>query len=69
MDAKNELFSLIYKKGTTLTNVCKSVSAKTKDEKFTQKSISSKFSKGTIRFNEVQLMVNELGYKIAFIEE
>ena len=69
MDAKNELFSIIYKKGTTLTQICKNVSAKTGDKKFTQKGISSKFSKGTIRFNEIQLMLKELGYKIEFIED
>ena len=69
MDAKNELFSIIYKKGTTLTQICKNVSAKTGDKKFTQKGKSSKFSKGTIRFNEIQLMLKELGYKIEFIED
>ena len=69
MNAKNELMSIIYKKGTTLTKICQQVSLQTNDPKFTQKGISSKFSKGTIRFNEIELMLKQLGYRIEFVED
>lgn len=69
MDVKKRVMGLIYTCGTTLTQVCKNVSAKTNNPKFTQKGISSKFSKKTVRFDEIQLILKELGYHIEFIKD
>ncbi len=68
MDVKNEIMGLIHKKGRTLTNVCKQVSIVNNNPKFTQKRISSKFYQKTVRFDEIQLILKELGYKIEFVE-
>lgn len=69
MDVKNKVMSLIYECGLTLTKVCNSVSIKTNNPKFTQKGISSKFSKKTVRFDEIQLILKELGYHIEFVKD
>lgn len=69
MDVKNKVMSIIYECGTTLTNVCNKVSAKIDNPKFTQKNISSKFSKKTVRFDEIQLIMKEIGYHIEFVKD
>lgn len=69
MDVKNKIMSLIYECGTNLTKVCNSVSAKTNNPKFTQKSISSKFYQKTTRFDDIQLILKELGYHIEFVKD
>lgn len=69
MDVKNKVMSLIYECGTNLTEVCKKVSIRTNNSRFTQKSISSKFYQKTVRFDEIQLILKELGYRIEFVKE
>lgn len=69
MDVRNKVKSLLYECGTTLTEVCKKVSVKTNNPKFTQNGISSKFSKKTVRFDEIQLILKELGYHIEFVKD
>lgn len=69
MDVKNKIMSLIYEHGTNLTEVCKKVSARTNNPKFTQKAISSKFYQKTTRFEDIQLILKELGYRIEFVED
>ena len=68
MNVKNQVMGLIHSKGRTLTEICKKISAETNNERFTQKSISSKFSQKTVRFDEIQLILAELGYRIEFVE-
>lgn len=67
MDVRNEVKSLIYKKGSSLKKVCDEISKK-QGPTFNSNNISTKFTRNTIRFEEVQLIVNELGYKIEFTE-
>lgn len=67
MNVKDEVKSLVAKKGTTLTKVCASIQEKG-TKKFALNSIINKFSRKTIKFEEVQLIVNELGCKIEFTE-
>lgn len=69
MNVRNEVMSLIHKHGRTLKEVCNKVSIKINNPKFTQKSISGKFSQGTVRFEEIQLILKELGYRIEFVED
>ena len=69
MDVKHKIMSLIYECGTTLTKVCKQISATTNNPKFTQKGISSKFYQKTVRFDEIQLILKELGYRIEFVKD
>lgn len=67
MNVRDEVKSLIAKKGTTLTKVCSKIQSKN-NKKFALNSIINKFARKTIKFEEVQLIVNELGYKIEFTE-
>lgn len=68
MDVRNEVKSLIYKKGSSLKKICDEIS-KTTGPKFNSNNISSKFTRKTIKFDEVQLILNELGYEIKFVEK
>ncbi len=68
MDVRNEVKSLIYKKGSSLKKICDEIS-KTAGPKFNSNNISSKFTRKTIKFEEVQLILNELGYEIKFVEK
>ncbi|MBQ8168465.1 hypothetical protein IJZ97_03520 [bacterium] len=68
MNVKNELKSLIARKGTTFKKVCTNISEKTGNLQFNDNNISTKFTRGTIRFHEVELILDELGYDIVFVE-
>ena len=69
MNVRNEIMGLIHKHGKTLTEICKQISKKTNNVKFTQNSISAKFSQKTVRFDEIQLILKELGYRIEFVKD
>lgn len=68
MDVRNEIKSIIYKKGSSLKKICDDIS-KIVGPKFNSNNISTKFSRKTIRFDEVQLIAEELGYEIQFVEK
>lgn len=69
MDIRCEIKYLIAKKGRSLKDVCESISKRTNNAKFTRNNISTKFSRKTIRCEELELILSEIGYHIEFVED
>ncbi|MGN0013797.1 MAG: hypothetical protein ACI37T_00080 [Candidatus Gastranaerophilaceae bacterium] len=69
MDIRCEIKYLISKKGKTLKDVCENISQNTGNLKFTSNNISTKFSRKTIRYEELELILSEIGYHIEFVED
>lgn len=69
MDIRCEIKYLISKKGKTLKDVCENISQSTGNTKFTSNNISTKFSRKTIRYEELELILSEIGYHIEFVED
>ncbi len=69
MDLRCEIKYLISKRGKTLKDVCESISKCTNNAKFTSNNISTKFSRKTIRYEELALILSEIGYHIEFVED
>lgn len=69
MDIRCEIKYLISKKGKTLKDVCENISQSTGNRKFTSNNISTKFSRKTIRYEELELILSEIGYHIEFVED
>lgn len=67
MDVRNELKSIIAKKGYTLKKVCEFISQE-KHQTILPNNITNKLRRKTIKFEEVQEILNALGYHIEFIE-
>lgn len=67
MDVRSELKSLIAKKASTLKQVCEVVEL-TKKQKFVPNNITNKLRRKTIKFEEVQEILDVLGYHIEFVE-
>lgn len=67
MDVKNEIKSLIAKRGMTLKQVCKILSEKT-GKIYSGNNITNKLRRKTIKFEEVQMIFEILGYKIEYKE-
>lgn len=65
MDIKNEIKSLIAKRGTTLKQVCQIMSEKT-GKNYTGNNITNKLRRKTIKFEEVQLIFEILEYKLEY---
>lgn len=68
MDIRCEIKYLISKRGKTLKDVCENISKRTNNEKFTSNNISTKFSRKTIRYEELELILSEIGYHIELVE-
>lgn len=51
----------IRQKRKTLKNVCENISKNTNNAKFTSNNISTKFSRKTIRYAELELILSEIG--------
>lgn len=66
MDIRNELKSLIAKKGYTLKKVCELIEA-SKNQKTLPNNITNKLRRRTIKFEEVQDILDILGYHIEFV--
>lgn len=66
MDIRNELKSLIAKNGTTLKKVCEQLTLKT-GKSYIGNNITNKLRRNTIKFEEVQNILDTLGYHIEFI--
>ncbi len=64
---KNEIKSLIAKKASTLKDVCASLE-QVKNKKVCPNNITNKFRRKTIKFDEVQEILDVLGYHIEFVE-
>lgn len=69
MDIRNEIKYLIAKKGKTLKDVCENISKNTGNPKFNSNNVSTKFSRKTIRYEELELILSEIGYHIEFVED
>lgn len=67
MDVKNEIKSLIAKRGMTLKQVWKILSEKT-GKIYSGNNITNKLRRKTIKFEEVQMIFEILGYKIEYKE-
>lgn len=67
MDVRNEVKSLIAKNGSTLKKVCESLEC-LQGKKYSPNNITNKFRRNTIKFDEVQEIVDVLGYHIEFVE-
>jgi len=67
MDVRSELKSLIAKKASTLKKVCEELE-RIKKEKISPNNITNKLRRKTIKFDEVQDILEILGYHIEFIE-
>jgi hypothetical protein len=65
MDIKYEIKSLIAKHATTLKKVCEQMSEKT-GKKYTGNNITNKLARKTIKFEEVQMIFEILGYEISY---
>ncbi len=69
MNIRCEIKYLIAKNGRTLKDVCESIAKRTNNAKFTRNNISTKFSRKTIRYEELALILSEIGYHIEFVED
>lgn len=67
MDVKNEIKSLLAKKGTTLRAVCEMLSVE-KNKKILDNNLTNKFRRKTIKFEEVQDILKMINYHIEFVE-
>lgn len=66
MELRNELKSLIAKNGTTLKKVCEKLTIDT-GKSYIGNNITNKLRRKTIKFEEVQEILDVLGYHIEFI--
>lgn len=67
MDVKSELKSIIAKKASTLKKVCELIEQR-KNQKVLPNNITNKLRRKTIKFEEVQDILDVLGYHIEFVE-
>lgn len=67
MDIRNKIKSLIAQNGTTLNKVC-SIVEQNRNEKVSPNNITNKLRRQTIKFNEVQDILEALGYHIEFVK-
>ncbi len=67
MDVKSELKSIIAKKATTLKKVCELIEQK-QNRKVVPNNITNKLRRSTIKFDEVQEILDVIGYHIEFVE-
>ncbi len=65
MDVRKEIKKLLAEEADTLTNIAEQMSA-VSAKPVTMNNLSKKLRKGTIKFAEVQLIVNLLGYDVKF---
>ncbi len=66
MDIRNELKSLIAKNGTTLKKVCVLMSAKY-NKNIVSNNITNKLRRNTIKFVEVEQILESLDYHVEFV--
>lgn len=65
MDIREEIKVLIARRGTTLKKVCELLSLET-GRFYSYNNISNKLHRGTIKFNEVQLIFKILNYELTY---
>ncbi len=67
MDVKSEIKSIIAKRATTFKAVCEEVE-KVTHKKVSTNNLTNKFRRKTIKFKEVEDILNILEYHIEFVE-
>lgn len=67
MDVRSKLKSIIAKKASTLKKVCEDIE-RIKNYKILPNNITNKLRRKTIKFEEVQEILDILGYHIEFVE-
>jgi len=67
MDVKSELKSVIAQNATTLKKVCEIIGQR-KNQKVLPNNITNKLRRKTIKFDEVQEILDVLGYHIEFVK-
>ncbi len=67
MNIRGEIKSIIAKKATTLKAVCEKFE-KYENKKLSPNNLTNKLRRNTIKFKEVEDILNILGYHIEFIE-
>ena len=65
MNIGNEIRKLTVENGVTLTHLAKCIAVK-KGKPYSVQNLSSKLKKGTANFNELAIILEELGYDIKF---
>ena len=65
MNIGNEIKKLTIDNGITLTHLAKVISEK-KGKKYSVQNLSAKLKKGTANFNELSVIMEEMGYEIIF---
>ena len=67
---RNEIKSYIAKSGWKLTDIVSEYNKRLSvDEKTTTQNISNKLTRGTIKYNEVKVIADIIGYKIEWINK
>ena len=65
MNIGNEIKKLIIDNGITLTHLAKVIANK-KGKDYSVQNLSSKLRKGTVNFNELNIILEEMSYEIIF---
>ncbi len=65
MNIGNEIRKLAFENAVTLTYLAKCIADK-KGKDYSVQNLSTKLKKGTANFNELDIILNELGYEIKF---
>jgi len=66
VDIRNEIKSLIVKRASTLKEVCEDLE-RVKHKKVSPNNITNKLRRKTIKFNEVQDILEILDYHVEFV--
>lgn len=65
MNIGNEIRKLAFENAVTLTHLAKCIAEK-KGKDYSVQNLSTKLKKGTANFNELDIILSELGYEIKF---
>ncbi len=70
INVRNEIKSYITRNGWTITDVVKEMNKnRPDDQRTTQQNISSKLSRGTIKYSEVLEIAEICGYSIEWVDK
>ena len=67
MSAKETLKILLVKRNMTITKLAEILSEKT-GQKYTRQSISSKLHRNSLKYDEMEIILQILGYRISILE-
>ena len=65
MNIGNEIKKLAVDNGMTLTHLANVISTR-KGKKYSVQNLSAKLKKGTANFNELNIILEEMGYELIF---